>query len=190
MDLKSFKITSDNELSSLAKSKNLHDLKSLVSWLKHLDYYRISDKQNLSLVFEEARGTCSSKHAVLKSIIDENGFSDFQLIIGIYKMNPINTPGIKNVLARTRLDYIPEAHCYIRHVSQTIDVTWPTSAYDRIKHDIIKEIKLSAKEVVQNKSDLHKAFIEAWKENKDIDMSTEALWLTREACIEALMDAS
>jgi len=48
-------------------------------------------------VLNERRGPCSTKHALLKALADEQGLP-IRLMLGIYEMNARNTPGIGRVL--------------------------------------------------------------------------------------------
>jgi len=65
-----------------------------------LPYGRTANRTDLSLVISEQKGTCSSKHALLKEVADLNGIKGIDLIIGIYKMSEANTPGIGDELSK------------------------------------------------------------------------------------------
>ena len=69
----------------------------LVSYIKELPYGRISNREDLTLVLSEQKGSCSSKHVLLKTVAVENQMEDVGLFIGIYKMTRENTPGIGSV---------------------------------------------------------------------------------------------
>lgn len=62
------------------------------------------------------KGTCSTKHALLACLAQEQGIP-LELTLGIYEMNERNTPGTGRVLARHGLDALPEAHCYLKYGS-------------------------------------------------------------------------
>ena len=86
-------------------------------------YFRNKDKSNLLAMFNEQCGTCSTKHALLKELANENNFNDLQLMLGIFKMNERNTPKTEGILKNYHLDHIPEAHCYLRYKNQILDFT-------------------------------------------------------------------
>lgn len=158
----------------------------LTLYLQNLPYTRISDPNDLSLVLSERRGTCSSKHAFLQSVALEQQWEDMSLVLCLFKMNAINTPGIGNGIAEAGLDYIPEAHCYVKYGEQCIDVTRPGASIEKIKQDILLEIEIQPNQVGDWKKDYHKAFIKDWQSQAKIPHSFEALWLLREACIASL----
>jgi len=183
VNLHKYKISSNGKLSVQALELGLSDLDKLSDWLKTLKYKRTSSKEDLRLVFTEECGTCSSKHALFKSIVDENQFKEFKLIIGLFKMNHLNTSGIGNALSNTGLNYIPEAHCYIRTQLGVIDLTNPESFYSKVKEEIISEIEIEADQVGAFKVNYHKEEIRKWIEAKNIDYTVEEIWSVREQCI-------
>jgi hypothetical protein len=184
-DLSQYKISS-GLLSQKLIAIGIADFLSLTHWLQKLPYRRISDPKNISLVIDETCGTCSSKHILYAEVARENGYIEFDLIIGIYKMNEKNTPGIGSVIKDNQLDYIPEAHCYIRHHYEVIDVTRQESIYNSIKNDILEEIVMSPSDVIISKTALHKLYIKNWRIKNNIDIDEHELWSIREKCIDEL----
>ena len=57
----------------------------------------------------------------------------------MYKMNQENTPGIGNLLIENNIEYIPEAHCYLKIDGQRTDVTSQRSHFSAIKKDLLEE---------------------------------------------------
>src|SRR6218665_1646810 len=102
MELLNFNITSDQEISQLFKQNNCSDFHSASEFIRNLPYRRNLNKDNLATVFIDECGTCSTKHALLKTLADENNQADFKLILGIFRMNGSNTPKIKSVLETLR----------------------------------------------------------------------------------------
>lgn len=184
--LSNYKIKSIESISGYLLLNDISDLGQLYDWLRLLPYRRISEKDNLSLTIKENCGTCSSKHAFFKSVCDLNGYSEFKLCLCIYKMTEDNTPGIGSALSSSHLDYIPEAHCYIKLDEQVIDITKPHSLYDNIRNDIILEELVELEQLTKYKPKFHKAYIDQWRQEKEIDFSTDELWNIREACIHNL----
>jgi hypothetical protein len=95
MDSFNFNITSDQEISQLFKQNHCFDFNSASEFIRNLPYRRNLNKDNLATVFTDNCGTCSTKHALLKKLAEENQQSDFKLILGIFRMNGENTPKIK-----------------------------------------------------------------------------------------------
>lgn len=67
-------------------------------WVEKLDYRPNNNKNNELVVFDELCGTCSTKHALLKRLADENGESSLRLVLGIFTVNSKNNPAIKELL--------------------------------------------------------------------------------------------
>jgi len=182
-NLSDYKINSFKLISGKLLLNGISDLEKLYNWLRLLPYRRISDKDNLLLTIRENCGTCSSKHAFFKSVCNLNGYSEFKLCLCIFKMNEDNTSGIGSALSSNNLDYIPEAHCYIKLHEQVIDITKPHPLYDNIRNDIILEEIVELEQLTKYKPKFHKAYIDQWRQENEIDFSTDELWNIREACI-------
>ncbi|PHN03626.1 methyltransferase domain-containing protein [Flavilitoribacter nigricans] len=182
----SIAIDADTPFSSLARSRGIASWDELVHCVRNLSYGRNETRGDLSLVLREGRGTCSSKHALLKKIADENQLEDVQLILGMYRMNAVNTPGIGTALDDYPLDFIPEAHCYLQVRGERLDATGPNSEFARIGADVISEREIQPEEVSDFKVRFHQDFIKAWLQEGDTGMSFDEVWSVREQCIQNL----
>jgi hypothetical protein len=109
-----------------------------------------------------------------------------ELMLGIYKMNYKNTPGIGNILVENHIEYLPEAHCYLKINGQRKDFTQPSSNMQNIEPDLLEEQIISANQVSKYKVSYHKNFLRNWLKKSDLDLSFDALWGIREQCIERL----
>ncbi len=174
----------------MALSKGLKDEDQLLSYLQQLPYGRNEHRGQFDLVLREGQGTCSSKHALFSVIAEEQAWEDVELILCMYKMTRTNTPGIGRELEDSILEYLPEAHCYIKVAGKSIDVTSVESDLSRIKSDILSENIISSNQVVQWKIDFHKNFILKWKKQHSIALNLEDIWRLREICIGNLKTSS
>ncbi|HWO29322.1 MAG TPA: hypothetical protein VNO32_11045 [Candidatus Acidoferrum sp.] len=68
------------------------DLRTAAQYVCGLPYGRNSDPSDPVIVLAEQRGTCSTKHALLRRLAIEQGL-DIALVLGIYEMTERNTPG-------------------------------------------------------------------------------------------------
>ncbi len=161
------------------------NFEALLEKVRHIPYGRNSNRTDFSLVITENKGTCSSKHAFLKDFADKNNIANIDLVIGIYKMNEQNT-NVGTILSENKIDYIPEAHCYLKINGEVIDVTNPNSDFNKIKNDILEEIIIEPNQVTDFKVNYHKAFIQNWIIENKINYSFEEIWIIREQCIENL----
>ena len=186
MNIPNFKITSEEELSNLIIEKGILDFYALCQYAENLPYTRISNKSDLSLTISENCGTCSSKHAFLKQVAIENEQNEIQLIVGIFKMNGVNTPVLSDILKEANLKYIPEAHCYLKYKNERFDFTKPDIDVNTFKDDILIEKKITPEQVGEWKVNFQKTFIENWLLKNEMNFSLDEIWNVRERCIEAI----
>lgn len=108
------KFYSEDNLTILVKEKGIENWSDLVDFTQNLQYGRNENREDFSLVIKENKGTCSSKHSFLKKIADLNNIDNVKLILGMYRMNNLNTPEIGDTILESGLEFIPEAHCYLK----------------------------------------------------------------------------
>lgn len=179
---------SNDELTELAKSNGISSWNELTEFIKNLPYGRNKNRTDLRLVLSEKKGTCSSKHALLKSIADLNKVPNIDLVIGIYRMTESNTPKIGTELTNNSIDYIPEAHCYLKINGKRTDLTTKKSKFQKIEQDIIQEKEIEAEQVAKFKVDYHKEFLKNWLKDNNSKFDFDQLWRIREKCIENLTE--
>lgn len=183
-------LSSRDELTTLIRGKGINTWDDLKSYVKNLPYGRNKYRSDLSLVIKENKGTCSSKHAMLKQIADLNGIGGIELILCLYKMNPTNTPGIGSALKESNLEYMPEAHCFLIDHKVSIDLTNKESDISRIENDIIEDISIRPMEVNEFKVNYHKDYLMSWIVKERIPMSFDQIWNIRERCITNLSSST
>ena len=181
-----FELSADAELSNICRSLGKQQYHQVIQHVFELPYRRNSSKEDLSLVFKEACGTCSSKHAVLVQLALENGFDKIQLILGMYRMSAANTPGVATVLDQYQLAYLPEAHNYIKYQEQRIDLTNLSSTNVSPFDSLYEEIQIQPEQIGQFKMNYHRQFLANWLRTENKHYNLEEIWSIREACIAAL----
>lgn len=174
------------ECLTLLQEKNLFKWNSLLAFVQKLPYGRNGNRSDLALVLKEEQGTCSSKHAFIKWVADQNDIPNVELILGMYKMNSINTPGIGDHIEQANLSYIPEAHCYLKIEGLRKDFTNENAHISRIVNDIMKEEPILPQQVSAYKVEQHRRYIKKWIRSNNIELSFESVWSIREACIHTL----
>ena len=189
MTQQTYTLREDVRPTKLLVSRDILTWKETISFIQRIPYGRTSDRSDLSLVVSEGRGTCSSKHALLKVIADQNNIPDVKLILAMYKMNKSNTPGIGDVLVESGLGYIPEAHCYLSINRSEIDVTNINSNISRITKDILLKQEIEPHQIGNYKVEFHKNFLKQWMFKEKIKMSFDQVWEIREQCIKNLSQA-
>ncbi len=180
------KLNSNDKLTQLIRNKNLFTWNELTKYIKDLPYGRTINRTDLSLVIVERKGSCSSKHALLKKVVILNKVPNIKLILGLYKMNSNNTPKIGNVLNKNNIDFLPEAHCYLIVNGERIDYTSRNSDFNRIKNDVLFEKEIEPHEVAKFKVEYHKTYLKTWIKEQRIPFSFDEIWSLREQCINNL----
>ena len=179
------KLTSNDEITKQVRSLGMETWGNLCNYVQNLNYGRNANRSDFNLVIKEQKGTCSSKHAFLKNLADLNNI-DVQLVLGIYKMKREHTPKIGSVLHDNNLDFIPEAHCYLKVKNRRYDFTFKNSAISNIEKDILIEEEIVPKQTIYYKNELHKKFIKNWIQAENVHYTFEQLWHIRENCIKNL----
>jgi hypothetical protein len=168
------------------------DLRAAAEYVCGLPYGRNCDPKDPLIVLVEARGTCSTKHALLHRLALEQGL-DLALVLGIYEMTDSNTPGVGAVLRRYGLGSLLEAHCYLRTGGRRIDVT-KTSSGPRGGEPLrfLHEEEIDPKQITDYKTRVHRKFLTTWMADNrgPSGFSLEETWAIREACIQSLAESS
>lgn len=184
--VRQIQLTSKDALIQMLHQKAIKSWDDLITYVQYLPYGRNENRYDFSLVLKEGKGTCSSKHALLKAIANANNVKGVKLILGMYKMNQGNTPKIGDTISKHGLDHIPEAHCYLKLNNCTVDITTPNHQFEKLAADIIEEIEIEPDQVNTFKVDYHQAFLKKWMQESNISMSFDELWHIREQCIQKL----
>lgn len=175
-----------DKLTVFVKSLGIETWGELTEYVKNLPYGRNSNRIDFSLVLSEMKGTCSSKHALLKTIADKNHIPNVDLIIGIYRMTERNTPKIGLELTNNSLKFIPEAHCYLKINGERMDFTSKKAQFSNIENDIIVEKSVVPEQVGEFKVEYHKSFIKKWLNESNSSFEFSQIWAIRENCIKNL----
>ena len=180
------KLESNDKLTLLVREKDIEYWEDLLIFIRDLPYGRNTNREDLGLVMKEFRGTCSSKHAFLKEIVDRNGIENIKLILGIYKMNENNTPKIENTISKFELNYIPEAHCYLKIDNERLDLTSNSVEYQKVFDYLLEEIEIFTSDVKEFKVEYHKNYLKNRIRENNIKFNFEEIWKIREECIKKL----
>lgn len=176
-------------LSRIALALPCENLRELARVIQETPYGR-PHTPALHSLFEERRGTCSSKHALLAAIGRE---MEWPLILelGIYAMDEANTPGVGQVLDRHGLKALPEAHCFVNFEGKDYDLTRSVAAAEPI-HSFLLRKSIQPEDIFDFKKGLHRSFMETWRlQYPDIAgrYTADELWRIRESCIAALAES-
>ena len=151
-----------------------------------LPYGRNSNGSDYRLVLLEGRGTCSTKHALLRDLAQEQGLS-VDLVLGFYLMSELNMPGTGPVLAAHGLTTILEAHCVLKHRGHSIDLTMPPGSPRGTPKRFVSWEFISAEQIPAYKTARHKLLLAEWASKLESRrLGLAEAWQIREACIAML----
>lgn len=181
-----FTIDSKGIVSTEFLKLGIDNFESASMFIARLTYKRNSDKKDVLAVIKEQGGTCSTKHAALRKLALENGRKDVKLMLGIFKMDSHYAPAIKKTLDKYQLNYIPEAHNYLKFKEEYFDFTKPNASYSDFKNQIVFEQELEHHEIADHKVSIHQKFLVSWLQAEKLNFSLEEIWKIREQCIQDL----
>ena len=111
-------------------------------------------------IFDEFRGTCSTKHAILAALANEH-HQDVQLKMVICKLDQNVDKTVGKLLLQLKVPYFPEAHCYIKCSKGALDLTFPDQ--DIVPSvSVLKEYDISPKDIGDKKVSIHHEYIKFW----------------------------
>ncbi len=184
--LPQFRIRAVGPVSLQFLDAGIHTFHDALLYVRRLPYARTTDASDLARVFGENRGTCSTKHTLLAALAAESGY-DVRLMLGVYKMDGDNTPWVGPVLSEAGLEYLPEAHCYLKWEEQRYDFTMGASDPVYFEGVLLHEQELDPDGAPAAKKNIHKEFLKTWLgEQPAVTLSFDGLWAAREACMDAL----
>ena len=181
-----FNIQPSGEVSNQFLALKIIDFQSACEFIANLPYKRNLNKSNVLCVLTDLGGTCSTKHALLAKLASEQHQLDIKLILCIFKMDAVYSRKIQSTLEKYHLDYIPEAHNYLKIGTEYFDFTTPKANYESFRSKILLEQEIAFDEVTTYKVSIHKAFLENWLLNENINYSISEIWQIREQCITDL----
>jgi hypothetical protein len=162
------------------------DYRAAARFISRLPYGRNTIVNDRLVVIRENRGTCSTKHAILRRLAIEQAV-DVALVIGIYAMHERNTPGVGPVLRKYGLSSLPEAHCYLRFREKRVDVTRPIKANRPVRTArFLYEEDIAPEQIGEYKTGLHRRFLQRWIAETADGRGLDEIWRIREECISAL----
>lgn len=186
MILPNFNIVAETAIAATFRERGIHTFYDAIEVVNSPPYGRTKNKERLEQVIIEGRGTCSTKHAVLKALAEEHALYGLKLSLAIYAMDEINTPGVGTILKNYDLPYIFEAHVYLTYNDKVYDYTFPNSQKKLWQNSVIVEVTIDTDQIGIYKQKFHKSVLAEWTQRERLNYSAEELWDIREKCIHHL----
>lgn len=177
-----FEIRSAGPVSAAFRKIHCPTFSEASHFIRHLPYRRNRDKANALAPLLEGCGTCSTKHALLKRLADENKIKNVRLMLGIFNMNGTNTPPLRDLLEAHGLTGIPEAHNYLKIDSEVLDCTRPGAAAVDFMPALWLETEIDPADITDFKVAFHQKFLSQHFPDRNL----EEIWAIREHCISLL----
>ncbi len=182
-----FKIERNGPVSAALLGLGITHFSSACRYLKDLPYQRNSHKEHVQVVLDEQRGTCSTKHGLLKALAEENGCDKVQLRLGIYRLHGGNAAAVGPILDAAALQFLPEAHWFLRMNGTIYDFTFPDFEIPDLEQELLLEVDVRPDQIGSAKDQIHRDFLMNWLlADSKVHLSLDELWLVREKCILAL----
>lgn len=182
-----FEIKSKGVVSAQFLRLGIQDFKTACHYISELEYKRNLNKQDVLCVLNEQAGTCSTKHSILRKLALENSHREIKLILGVFKMDKFYAPKIEQTLSQYNLDYIPEAHNYLKINDEYFDFTKPNSKYSDFESNLLEEHEIEFDQINDFKIHIHKRYLKNWIK-KYQNLTEETIWVIREKCISDLQN--
>lgn len=179
-----FTLSQEGPISEAFLKNNCKDFASACQLIQSIPYARNTNKNTLLCVLLENKGTCSTKHALLKILLEEHRILDVKLMLGIFLLTVHNTPIAAPLLAEAGLKGIPEAHCYLRLQDQIFDFTFPNGPQLNFEKELLRELEIQPSHIARDKVNIHRDFIKEWL-TEESNKSIEDIWTLREHIIQA-----
>ncbi|MEL6552954.1 MAG: hypothetical protein AAFQ63_05745 [Cyanobacteria bacterium J06621_11] len=94
--------------------------------VKAMPYGSNSVSEDSLILFEEGRGTCTTKHGAIAHLAQEQTLPVHKNL-GFYRLNDTIVTGVNKILQPYGLSYIPQVHCFLSYKandeSHRIDLT-------------------------------------------------------------------
>lgn len=91
-------------------------------WTKELPYGANSNNEDSMILFEEGRGTCTTKHGAIARLSQEHQLPIYKNL-GFYRLNDAIVTGVDAILSSYHLEFIPQIHCFLSYGQYRVDLT-------------------------------------------------------------------
>jgi hypothetical protein len=100
----------------------IRSFREACDYVHRLPYGYNSNRDDPMMLFKEAKGTCTTKHAVIATLATELDLPVTKRI-GIYAMTEGLVAGAQNIIDRFKLPYVPMIHCFLAYDDTLVDLT-------------------------------------------------------------------
>jgi hypothetical protein len=109
-------------ISKLFLELNIKTFRDACLFVLNLPYGYNSLRDDVTILFKDGYGTCTTKHAVIATLAEELAISILRML-GIYAMDEHLVTGAERILAKYKLPYVPMIHCFLDYMDHGVDLT-------------------------------------------------------------------
>ncbi|NNG02378.1 MAG: hypothetical protein HKM93_23595 [Desulfobacteraceae bacterium] len=115
-------IAGRGKIAALFSNREIHTFREACRFVHELPYGYNSDRDDLTIIFGDKMGTCTTKHAIIATLAAELGLPVVKHI-GIYAMTESIVTGTGRILNRFGLPHLPMVHCFLFNDGHRVDLT-------------------------------------------------------------------
>lgn len=188
--LPNFPLMASGPITHRFLSAGIRRFREAAQFVANLPYGRNRDRADFLLVLSEGRGTCSTKHALLAQLAVEQCHPEVELMLGVFLLDEDTAPSLAKLLRDRGVQPFPEAHCYLKHGNERVDLSHPSGdPLIRLGRALHEEM-IHPWQIGDYKVELHRRAFFEWHASLDRDgepgRGTEELWTLRERLISEL----
>lgn len=96
--------------------------KEACDYVHNIEYGYNTDYEDRMILFNENRGTCTTKHAIIAGLAEELEIPLYKYV-GIYKFTEEISTGTNEILKKYNIPYVPMTHCFLKYKDFQFDLT-------------------------------------------------------------------
>ncbi len=96
--------------------------KDACAYVHNIDYGYNSNYEDKMIFFEEKKGSCTTKHAVIAGLAQELNIPLYKHVC-VYKFTEDITTGVQEILDKYEIPYVPMVHCFLVYENYQFDLT-------------------------------------------------------------------
>ncbi|MFP4072280.1 MAG: hypothetical protein ACLFTB_09535 [Desulfovibrionales bacterium] len=102
-------------------NRGIRSFQAACRWTRDLPYGFNSRRESM-VVFEEGRGTCTTKHGIIARLAEEQSLAVHKHLV-FYRLDDSIVTGVGDIIGPAGLAFIPQAHCILKYGPHCVDLT-------------------------------------------------------------------
>ncbi len=115
-------ITESGQISSKFLELGVVSFKDACHHVHSMPYGYNKEKDKPLILFEDNKGSCTTKHGVIALLAEELGVN-LKKRLGIYQMTEEIVSGTQEIIEKYQIPYIPMVHCFLTFNQYRFDLT-------------------------------------------------------------------